>query len=646
MSDTPVAAAPAGHRPRWWRPVVPLIALITTLTLFRVVLLIVYREDFETLSAGQAAGAFLWGLRFDVSIALQLIGVPLALSLVPHPVARSRLWQTVCGWGAFVGLFAGWLLSVADLVYFPDVHRHIGSDLANSWGSDWATLLKSALDFPLALGAFLLVVAMLARGWGKALARPAPGAAPGWRPWARYAAIVALLIVGWRGGLQRERLRPIHAFAGGSAAAGYLALNGPFSALHAIEDRGPVDIPGDLEASLADLRSRFALDDDRWVAGDAPLQRIAAGGSDATARRPNVVILVFESWDAVVTDALRARAGLPPIGATPTFDGLIDRGTLYSRFYSSGQRSLEGLTALLASFPTLPGIPYLGDETAGVEMSFLGTLASDLGYSTHMVRSAARESFNLGSVADLAGFGTYAGAEEVLARPSHSDEPSSKWGAWDFDSLRYLHGILAAEDGPFVALFFGSSTHTPFPSPGEQWRPFGTATETDRFHNAVHYTDWALGRYLALAREAGYFDDTIWIVTSDQGSRMVDAPMSPARFHIPALVFGPGVPAGVVDDQVASHMDVLPTLIDLAGWRVSHSSFGESLLRDREPRALLKAGSLVMRIGDDGWVLHSLRARVGGEGSAATLDRLEDRLLAEARVATGLFHENRIYRRP
>ncbi|MDX1396371.1 MAG: sulfatase-like hydrolase/transferase, partial [Gemmatimonadota bacterium] len=125
-----------------------------------------------------------------------------------------------------------------------------------------------------------------------------------------------------------------------------------------------------------------------------------------------------------------------------------------------------------------------------------------------------------------------------------------------------------------------------------------------------------------------------------------EAPMSPERFRIPALIFGPGVPEGRVDDQVASHLDLLPTVIDLAGWPVSHSSFGESLLRDREQRALLKAGHLVMRIGENGWVMHSLRERVDGEGAAAVQDTLEAKLLAEARVLIDLFHADRVYRPP
>ncbi len=647
MTEPPATSTGGrGRRRPWIGPFVPLFALLVTLLLLRVLLLVLYPADFESLSAGQTMGAFFAGLRFDLSISLQLLGLPLLLALLPLPFARRRWWQRLWGWPAFVLVAAGWLLAIADLVYFPDVHRHIGSDLANSWGSDWGTLVKSLFDFPLALVGFIVLLVLIARTWGRVLKRRPPELSSPRRMWISYAILVVLVGVGTRGGL-RQRIGVTDAFTSGSAAAGYLAMNGPFSALRSIESSGPQAFQRDLSASIADVRSRFVLSGETWDSDEFPLQRTPTPPPRrAGARPPNVVILVLESWDAIVTDALRPNAGLDTLGATPVFDALVADGVLFSRFYSAGQRSLEGLIAMLASYPTLPGIPYLGDATAGVELSFLGSLAKQQGYATHMVRSASKESFNLGSVAELAGFDTYAGAQDIVDGESHTHVAAGKWGAWDFDSLNYLNGLLAAEDDPFVALFFGSSSHTPFLSPGDRWARFPTDTELGRFHNAVHYVDWSVGRFLSLAKQAGYYDNTIWVITSDQGSRMIDAVMSPERFWIPALIFGPGVPSGQVDDQIASHLDILPTIIDVAGWPVSHASFGQSLFREREQRAVLKAGELVMRIGESGWLLHSLRERVGGVGAAGDLEILESRLLTESQVLTELFHSNRVFRAP
>ncbi|MDH3733720.1 MAG: hypothetical protein OEU54_09310, partial [Gemmatimonadota bacterium] len=385
----PDAPGAAGARPGpWIGPFVPALGLLVVLMLARVVLILSYPSDFAGLSGGQVLGAFAAGLRFDLAVTAQLVGIPLALALLPAAFARGKAWQSFAGWLAFVGLLGGLLLTVGDLVYFPDVRRHIGGDLANSWGSDWNTLLKSLFDFPLALAAFIVVLGVVAFGWARLLARPGPEIGATRASWLRYAAFVVVLGVVAKG-FHRGDFLPVHAFTRGSVPAGYLTLNGPFSALHSIDDRRPMVFEGDLDDAVTEFRSRFTLTREVWAGDRAPLQRDPAprdrSTRDTIPGRPNIVILVLESFDAIVTDALRARAGLDPLGATPVFDGLVPEGTLYTRFYANGQRSLEGLTAMLASFPTLPGIPYLGDGTAGVEKSFLGHMAGDLGYATHMV---------------------------------------------------------------------------------------------------------------------------------------------------------------------------------------------------------------------------------------------------------------------
>jgi len=630
------------------RPFVPLVGIVMGLTAARVGLLILYPYDFAGLTGSQLAGAFARGLRFDLSIALLFVGLPVWLMWLPIRFGRSRAWQALWGLIAFLAMAAAWGLALADLIYFGDVRRHIGSDLANAWGSDSSTLLRSVLDYPLPLLGFVAFMAVVGVVWWSALKMRAPRPRPGVVGWVVWGLTPVLALVGIRGGLQADPLRPIDAFATGTAAIGNLVLNGPFSAIHSIRDPGPVEFTGDFDAALADVRSRFTLGDEEWVGPEVPLERTRAAGRStvwsATRRPPNIVVLVLESWDASITDAIRTREGLDPLGATPVIDDLAGRGILFTRFFANGQRSLEGLTALLASYPTLPGLPYVSDAPPGTELSYLGMLAKEQGYATYMVRSARKESFDLGTVAQVAGFDEYFGFRDIAALASHTHVPPAKWGAWDFDSLRFLDERLRSEDRPFVAFFFGSSTHTPFPSPGDQWTPFRTDTEDGRYLNAVSYVDWAVGQFMDLARRGGYYDDTIFVVISDQGSRMNRALMSPERFRIPAVIFGPGVPRGVVDDRVSSQMDILPTLVEAAGWQTSYAGFGESLLRERDQRALLKTGSLVMRVDPEGWVLHTLRRRVAGDGPPELLDTLDRKVVEEAQVLTGLFYQNRIYR--
>src|SRR5205823_2417289 len=116
----------------------------------------------------------------------------------------------------------------------------------------------------------------------------------------------------------------------------------------------------------------------------------------------------------------------------------------------------------------------------------------------------------------------------------------------------------------------------------------------------------------------GWFDRTIFILIADHiggpgyGLRRDD----PATLHhIPCLILAPGLKPGV-DRRIASQLDLIPTLADLAGWTAPQAALGTSLFADPVPGrgALCVQGNLVLRVEDGGFVLHSLVDRVKSAG--------------------------------
>jgi phosphoglycerol transferase MdoB-like AlkP superfamily enzyme len=634
-------------RLRWRRPLAIVALFLLAFGLVRATLLLVHRPTFEELSAARIAGGFLYGLRFDLSITLLLAGLPLWLMALPAGRAGRPAWQRLWGWTAYLVLIAFLFVAVADLVYFSVVRRHVGSELVATLGSDREALVRMGLGYPAVIAAFAVAAVGLAVVWRALLARTEAGARTSRRgataAWALWIALLPLFIVGIRGGLQHKPINIVNAFEAGSVAEGLLVLNAPFSVYHSTRNTRRTEVPRHIssEQAVRVVRSRYAPASIEWTSDLYPLEHATTPARTGAVR--NVVVLVLESWDALLTDAIRSRAGLPPLGATPEFDALAPQGLLFTNFYASGQRSIEGIAALLASVPTMPGMPYLGRGMEQSRLSFLGQLARDNGYHTVFVRSAKRGSFRLDAVAALAGFNVYAGAEDILEEASHTAVPNSYWGAWDFDSLRHLHERLLEAPGPFIGFFFGSSTHQPYPSPGDQWVLFPPDKEENEFLNTVRYVDWSLGQFLRMAREAGYYDDTLFIVLADQTSAFVDAESLPRRHWIPALLLGPGIPGGEIDTEIASQMDILPTIVDYLGWRSVHASFGESLLGDRRPDAILKNGDLMLRLGPDAWISHDLERRLDGAGSEADQAELERFLLAETQLLARLLSTNRVY---
>ena len=66
-------------------------------------------------------------------------------------------------------------------------------------------------------------------------------------------------------------------------------------------------------------------------------------------KRPNIVLLLMESWSA---DIIESLGGMP--GITPNFDSLTKDGLLFTNFYASGYTSDLAMPAILSSFHALP----------------------------------------------------------------------------------------------------------------------------------------------------------------------------------------------------------------------------------------------------------------------------------------------------
>lgn len=217
--------------------------------------------------------------------------------------------------------------------------------------------------------------------------------------------------------------------------------------------------------------------------------------------------------------------------------------------------------------------------------------------------------------------------------------------------LQKANQLFAEAKKPFLGFVFTASTHLPFQSPGEQWQKFKPDSFEHRYLNSLYYADWALGQFFESARKAGYFNNTIFVLTADHVSGYAGTPGdTPSMHHVPLLILAPGLKSGI-NPHTGGQVDVIPTIAELAGWRAEHAGLGHSLLG---PKASARAGTLTVRgniierIEDHGWVAHDLRHRVGASRDAHDdeLKSIETRLLAMYQVAHSLLLTNRIVPRP
>ena len=641
---------PLQHKNAYSRMLLIFLACMLPFTLMRLVLFVLYRNDFQSLGVLQVLQSFAVGLRFDVSMVAMVVGIPLLLFLMlPFRWSHHVYWQRLWGWFIFITVLLMLFMMAADTIYFGTVHRHVGAEIGTI-NSDMSSMVMLAISqYSGALFLFGLAAVAGAFYWRK-LTHHIP-AAPS-RIWLRLVSILIgllLLAILGRGGISGKPISVGEAFFSNSLPQGYLALNGAFAIARALNDSTPppkVFMPQEEAISRTHdyLVGKGTAFDNR----DYPLYQHAQPASPLTksASKPNVVVIMLESWGAIHIDAMRKQMNLPPLGVTPNFDSLAQHGRLYTRFYANGQRSIQGAAAVLAGMPTLPGMPFLGEGLEQNQQSFLGVLAQSQGYETFFLQSSDRGSLRFNAVAARAGFSTYLANEDIPELHEHK-KTAYTWGTWDHNTFQEANKRFAAAHKPFLGYLFTSTSHTPWLIPDARWKKYTGDKDLDKALNALYYADWALGEFIASAKKTGYYDNTIFILLADHTSEFVEnIENAPNLFHIPLLIVGPGIKTGI-DERIGSQFDIMPTIMDIAGWSAGHSGLGRSLFDNRrldERAALGVRDNAITWITPRGWVSHDLTRRVGTSTGLSDKDaaEMEQNLLAVYQTSSRLELDNQI----
>jgi phosphoglycerol transferase MdoB-like AlkP superfamily enzyme len=635
------------HHNAYSRMLLIFIACMLPFTLMRLVLFLTYRDDFRSLGFQQILESFAVGLRFDISMVAMVVGIPLLLMLMlPFRWAHHVYWQRLWGWFIFITLLLMLFMMAGDTIYFGAVHRHVGAEIGTI-NTDMSSMAMLAVSqYSAALFLFGLVAVAGALFW-RYLTHHIPVAPK--RIWMRLISILVgllLLVILGRGGISGKPISVGEAFFSNSLPQGYLALNGAFAIARALNDSAPppkVFMPQEEANNRTHnfLVGKEVPFDNR----DYPLYQRAHAKTTASSK-PNIVVLMLESWGAIHIDAMRKQMNLPPLGVTPNFDKLAKQGRLYTHFYANGQRSIQGAAAVLAGMPTLPGMPFLGEGLEQDQLSFLGELAQAQGYETFFLQSSDRGSLRFDAIAARAGFSTYLGNEDIPELHEHK-KAASTWGTWDHNTLQEASKRFASAHKPFLGYVFTSTSHIPWLIPDSRWKKYNGGKDLDKALNAIYYADWALGELIASAKKAGYYDNTIFVLLADHTSEFVEhVDDAPNLFHIPLLIVGPGIKNGI-DERIGSQFDIMPTIMDVAAWSADYAGLGRSLLDNNrldERAALGVRDNAITLITPKGWLSHDLTRRVGTSSGLSPKDsnEMEKNLLAIYQASSRLQLDNQI----
>ncbi|MCP5269236.1 MAG: LTA synthase family protein [Zoogloeaceae bacterium] len=391
-----------------------------------------------------------------------------------------------------------------------------------------------------------------------------------------------------------------------------LVLNSAYSVTYAIygmrHDARSSEIYGQMKADeiLSEVKSmRESLGDKRPWLNNKEIPTLIEQKATVRRERPlNLVIILEESLGATFVESL---GGVP---VTPELEKLKQEGWWFEQLYATGTRSVRGIEAVTTGFMPTPAQAVVKLALAQRNFATLASILDGAGYESEFIYGGE------GHFDNMRGFFLANGYSRVTDKGDYvSPVFEGSWGVSDEDLFNKTHERLQekhAAGKPTYTLVFTSSNHSPFEFPDGRIKLHEEPKATE--NNAVKYTDYALGRFIAQAKASDYWKDTIFVVVADHDIRVRGRSLVPIEhFHIPGLILGADIKPRKLH-TVASQIDLPPTLLSLMGVDVQHPMPGRDLTQ--EPADL--PGRAMMQYNDNYAWMEGTKTVVLQPGKAPT----------------------------
>jgi arylsulfatase A-like enzyme len=294
------------------------------------------------------------------------------------------------------------------------------------------------------------------------------------------------------------------------------------------------------------------------------LVAFAFAGCRSQPPAPNVVLISIDCLNQRQLEDALARDTMPGVGA------FAHTASVFTRAYANAPWTTPShMTMLTGLYPSQHGRDISVNLLAKVQNFYervprFRTLADYLGE-----RGAGTAAF-VGKGSISAVYGLAQGFQTFEESPRQRDVP-------DFvQTLSRVREFLAHARAPFFLFVHTYDLHSP--------RPAGYASDDE----ALRAIDRDVSAVLEELRARGFYDDSVVVLTGDHGSNMIRTAGKccshgvghyEENLRVPLVLKVPRDSVGRRSDRLVRHIDILPTVLELAGIPASdYVGLGESLL--------------------------------------------------------------------
>ncbi|WP_152223514.1 LTA synthase family protein [Pseudomonas sp. SCB32] len=557
-----------------------LVALLWLIVFFltRTVLLVGHLSD---LGAGHVA-VFAIGVLYDLSFLIYaLLPLGVLLLMTPARLWRAASWRWVLTAVLFVSLYLMLFTSVAEWLFWDEFGVRFNFIAVDYLVYSDEVLHNILESYP--IGSLLSILAAVSLGvtlaLSKALRAICASEVPAFRR--RLLGCAGLVAMALLAGLLVDQDHP--RTQGGNTYARELESNGPYQFFAAFRNN-ELDYPQfyatlPAEDVARQMRAELAEPNARFIGSD-PMDIRRTISNEGAPKKHNIVLVTIESLSTKYLGSNGDGRNL-----TPNLDELRRNSLYFNNFYATGTRTDRGLEAITLSIPPTPGRSIV--KRIGRESGFgsLGQQLKAIGYDAVFLYGGRGYFDNMNAFFGGNGY-------RIVDQSSVQEADIHFKNAWGMsDEDLYAQAIKLADEDyarqqPFLLQLMTTSNHRPYTYPqGRIDIPSGNGRD-----GAVKYTDYAIGKFLQAVKDKPWFDNTIFVFVADHTAGSAGKEDLPVEnYQIPLFIYAPKLLPVGERGELASQLDLAPTLLSILNVSYASSFYGRNLMAENAlpPRVVI-----------------------------------------------------------
>jgi len=510
----------------------------------------------------------IYGLRFDIAAVLITNVFISALYLIPVSNLYFKLINSIIdGLFVFINSIAI-VVNISDIAYFRFTLKRTTFEFINMFTDDTGmfalipTMLKDFWYLTLIGVSLIILLIIITKKTSDKSSVTYIKFSYSWK-YAVLSLLIGLITtIGMRGGIQLRPIGVIDALQYVEHENTALVINTTFSLMKS--------------SNKTKLKKKDYFTEKELAEYITPIHYPKNNGEF---RPLNIVIIIMESMSKEHSAFLNPN--LKGKGFTPFLDSLMKQSLFCTQAYANGRKSIEGIPAVLASFPTLFNDAFISSNYSSNNINSLASILGKKGYSSSFYHGGNNGTMGFDNFTNSIGFENYYGREEY----NNDDDFDGKWGIFDHKFFDFFEKSLNEKKQPFLAAIFSLSAHHPYTLPlgFENKFPKGEIP----IQQCIAYSDYSLMQFFKKSKNEKWFENTLFIITADHTSEISDKNFnnSAGRYAIPIIFYMPNDTLEGEYSNITQQLDIMPSVLDYLNYDDNFYSLGNSIFNKNKKKS-------------------------------------------------------------